>query len=687
MSHIDNRDFVNQTRKGCVIMKLTPIINNKMRIYQKQNDFDALDDNSLFECFVNQMLLMFHNANAFEYASDLLDTVCVDGGGDMGIDGLVAKINGVFVYSIEDIDQIIKTQREYNVEFIFIQSKYKNSFSYGDYIKFTLGIQSFLNQEKHLPHNDKISHWLKIKDKIFSPEFLSGLTQMPLIRTYFATIGEWQNDQNIIHAEDIFKTAITQLNYGYTPTIFVDEKMLLDICNINDNSYSATISYIDMLSLIEVPNIENSNVVLVSAGELIKLLSSSGGLLRSNIFNDNVRDYQQGTSVNNDIQKTLQNNPDKFTLLNNGITIVCEKLLASNRKITFKNPQIVNGCQTCNEIFKAYSLGKDLSKVTIIIKAISTTDEDIINAIVQGTNKQNIVYDEAFEVTKPFHKRLEEFFIAVSADKNNDTSKLFYERRSKQFWNNPNIKITQKVNFKILIQSFVSVFLYMPEVAFRHESVLLDKFKDRIFNDSHSFYPYFCAAAIFLKLESFFRTDYHLKIYRPYKNQIAMLLPLIISDGKKIPHINQIKEVEIYCKKIIDILDEEKIFSDFLRKAISFFEKMKKSWILEKGATFRFAIKDSVYFTAFMLRNLSININDYKFDGNVLRTGIVSVIQLDSKNKICGFISGNSQKIFFHSDENKHIDCRSLYGKNVTYEITTINNARPRAINIRLINN
>ena len=631
------------------------------------------------------MILTSHNSTAFEYASDLLENVFVDGCGDIGIDGIAIKINDTFVSGIDDIDQVMKNQRYYNVEFIFIQSKYKNTFSYTDYLKFTNGVRQFLNVETNFPHNDKISHWIKIKEKIFSSDFLNGLAQMPLIRTYFVTIGEWHNDQNIVAAEEDFKKTIIGMNYAYAKTVFVDESMLLNICNENENTYSVTIDYIDMLSLVEVPGIENSNVVLVSGAELIKLLSSPEHLLRRNIFNDNVRDYQQGTSVNNDIQKTLQDNPANFTLLNNGITIVCDSLLAINRKITFCNPQIVNGCQTCNEIFKANLQGIDLSKVFLIIKAISTRDGDIINAIVQGTNRQNIVYDEAFEVTKPFHKRLEDFFIALNATKKNEEDKLYYERRSKQFWNNANIKITQKVNFKILIQSFVSIFLYKPEIAFRHESVLLDKFKDQVFNDSHSFYPYFCSAAIFLKLELFFRTDHNLKPYRPYKNQIAMLLPLIISDGKKIPHISQINDVEKYCKNIIDVLDAPERLSPFLIQTVTCFEMIKKSWIAQKGTSFKFAIKDSADFTEFVLKYLSLDLNNYKSEACISHTGIVTVLQFDCNKQICGFISSDHQRFFFHSNDNRHIDCKSLSGEKVSYELKISKDGRPKAINIHVL--
>jgi hypothetical protein len=51
---------------------------------------------------------------------------------------------------------------------------------------------------------------------------------------------------------------------------------------------------------------------------------------------------------------------------------VCTKVKTSNRKVKLTNPQIVNGCQTCNVLFDAFTDGLDLSKVTVLAKIIAT---------------------------------------------------------------------------------------------------------------------------------------------------------------------------------------------------------------------------------------------------------------------------------------------------------------------------
>jgi hypothetical protein len=144
-------------------------------------------------------------------------------------------------------------------------------------------------------------------------------------------------------------------------------------------------------------------------------------------------------------------------LFNNGITIVCDSAVFANRRININNPQIVNGCQTCNVLFSASKTGIDISNVILSAKIISTDDEEITNSIVRGNNRQNIVFDEAFEITRTFHKNLEEFFFSLAGE--NPNNKLFYERRSKQFAGNPTVTPFQKVNFRIIIQSFVQYLL------------------------------------------------------------------------------------------------------------------------------------------------------------------------------------------------------------------------------------
>ena len=54
--------------------------------------------------------------------------------------------------------------------------------------------------------------------------------------------------------------------------------------------------------------------------------------------------------------------------------------------------QIVNGCQTSNEIYRQREDAKD---ILIPVKIIHTTDSDLIAMIVRASNRQTTVPDEA----------------------------------------------------------------------------------------------------------------------------------------------------------------------------------------------------------------------------------------------------------------------------------------------------
>lgn len=156
-------------------------------------------------------------------------------------------------------------------------------------------------------------------------------------------------------------------------------------------------------------------------------------------------------------------------MCNNGITIVCSDFIQIRDKlVSINNPQVVNGCQTCNSIFR-FKDNITLSKVQVLIKLICTEDISITNKIVRGTNKQNQVLEEAFETTKPFHQDLEDFFLAKQSD-----FTLYYERRSKQYSALPTINKNQIVNLRVITQVFVATFLKSPHEAHRHEAKLLE---------------------------------------------------------------------------------------------------------------------------------------------------------------------------------------------------------------------
>ncbi|WP_166506616.1 AIPR family protein [Sodalis glossinidius] len=95
-----------------------------------------------------------------------------------------------------------------------------------------------------------------------------------------------------------------------------------------------------------------SYICLASLTKYYDFICDNGALIKS-IFESNVRDYQGSVTVNTVIRMTLQNeNSDDFWYLNNGVTIITPKAISAGKKLTIKDPQIVNGLQTSHEIYR-----------------------------------------------------------------------------------------------------------------------------------------------------------------------------------------------------------------------------------------------------------------------------------------------------------------------------------------------
>ncbi|MFB0921613.1 MAG: AIPR family protein [Oscillospiraceae bacterium] len=663
-------------------MKLQPIIQAKLNNYKTQHEISHLSDGDAFERYANQTILTTHQPSAFSIESELLDVITVGGHDDMGIDGISVKLNGVLISSIDEAKDVIEQQKTADIEYIFLQSKYKEKFDSGEFGKFVTGIKDFLDIAHYQPYNRKIGNWLMIKEYLESEDVLQYWPE-PTVRLYYVAMGKWspEGHPHIIALENRFRAEIEKFReFKTVHSNYIDLDSFKRICDENENAFTAILDIIDSSSLPEVVNVNNSCLSVCSAESLLKMLLSSEGLLRRNLFSDNVRDYQGDTTINTEIFETIKNDPESFILLNNGITVVCDEVNFPNRKITIKNPQIVNGCQTCSVLYNAYKKGLSLSNMALSVKVISTKDIDIINRIVKGTNRQNIVFDEAFEITKPFHKDLEAFFSALPLDSNND--KIYYERRSKQFSDTPSILSWQKVNFKILIQSFVSIFLKEPHKGHRHESKLLQDYQNMIFIENQSKYPYYTAALIFQKVELAYRKDLIPNNLRAYKAQISFLLKETLAPN--CPSINDEKKIGEYCEDLLKILWDKTAFDAGISETVRLFNTITSKWIEQRGEKYISGIKDSADFTKFLIDNINSGSSEQIITNKKLRGTIVSV--LNARNgKQYGFISKYPRDALFHENDSVINDYTKLIGCEVLYDFIKDSNGRERAMNIELI--
>lgn len=664
-------------------MNVEPIIKSRFQRFRDNFELSSIGDGVAFEKFVNHAILSGHQPDAFGSDSELLDTICVGGSNDMGIDGIAIKLNGLLIKDIQEASDVIERFQRITVEFIFIQSKMRAEFDSGEFLKFTAGVRDFISENHTQPKNNLIENALNIKDYLLSDDIVVMWDSNPAIRLYYVAMGKWRNSEHLTaHADQFTSDAGENTTYDECNVHFVDADGLKTICDNNENKFQATIEAIDTMPLTEVDGVTNSCIALCYASELINILSTDEGVIRKSLFDDNVRDYQGINNVNDEISQTIEKDPNIFGLLNNGITIVCDEYTPSNRRITLMNPQIVNGCQTSHVLFYANQKGREIKNVPLQIKIISTNDLNITNQIVRGTNRQNIVYDEAFETTKRFHKELEEFFDAIGSD----YKKIYYERRSKQFSHDPRIKQTDKVNLKTITQYIIALFLNQPHMSHRHEAKLLPEFGNRIFLDHQSKLPYYAVSLLFIKADKIFRSeelkDKKLQAYRPH---ILMVFRELLLGS--VPSLNNEKKVDKYCEKLLNCIIDHDCLKENLMKAVNVFQESTTYWTKDLNRNID-GRKDILEFTKILLNKCAegSHKNDEPENLEEYNYGLVVKIIYDRNGDKCGFIRKKNGDVFFHSKTNTQLDFEDIKGVSVAYKLEkNIKTGKPIAIDVKRI--
>lgn len=669
-------------------MKHEPMLRVQLKRFKEKNGYENFKDNEVFERFVNDVIITMHQPEATSKNLSFLNYASVGGGDDTGIDGIAIKVGDFFVSSIAEIESALERNKKINFSFIFIQSKNKGTLDSGEFSKFADGICDFLSDIHHEPHNEKIDNLLELKNYLMSDRVMLRWDNTPNVYVYYALSSEWHEDNHFNAKIENLKDRIGKLdNYDDVEVQCYGAKELVNICNQNNNSFSAVLNVLGSLEFEEVDKVMNSQVIMCRTTELLTMLVTEEKLLRKSLFNDNVRDFQGNTEINKEMLETIKCNPSHFLLKNNGITIVCSKLVSGNRKVTMDNPQIVNGCQTSSTLYNAYKKGISLDNVLILVKIISTEERNITNSIVKGTNSQNPVYPETFEITRDFHKNFENFVDSFQNDKEL-AEKIFYERRSKQFDDQFNVKKYQIFGLDVLAHSVISCFCQSPHDNVLHVSRILDKFKNSIFLDSQSFYPYYVSAYAYLRFESLISRG---KLESKNDMYKSFILTIMVEQIVGRPVSLDSNKIDDTCKVIYDQLGDDEKLVGFVTKAIETFNKARSKWIEKMGKTHEHGIKDNSEFTVFLLtflRGGDIDKLDLKEINHPIRYGKVLMTKKDRTNQYFGFIEAEPDNVFFHSEDNPQIACSSIVGKTVSYiEIQSPHNGKTKAIKLKVFNN
>lgn len=153
------------------------------------------------------------------------------------------------------------------------------------------------------------------------------------------------------------------------------------------------------------------------------------------LFEDNIRLYLgEENEINRKILTTaLSDRNSQFWYLNNGITIVCDRMdyqpRSANPKVRMINPQIVNGGQTSHALFEAAR--SDLARiydVKLLLRVIETADRSFTNSIAEATNSQTPIRSRDIRSNDSIQIRIENALRGHG---------YFYERKNDQHIEQP----------------------------------------------------------------------------------------------------------------------------------------------------------------------------------------------------------------------------------------------------------
>lgn len=248
-------------------------------------------------------------------------------------------------------------------------------------------------------------------------------------------------------------------------------------------------------------DVEFSLITSIKFLELRKLIETKDGLLREKLFLENPRSVIENSSVNDEIKKTLTDNNfrEYFLYLNNGLTILCDKIRRHEAKedvyyLTY--PRIINGCQTTHMLFDHHSANLNtIDNLEVFVKVIATESKDLKRKIIFATNNQNSI-DKDLQALNDFHNKLEEFFQGI------ENFELHYERLRGQY-----AKVTppyKKIDIENLAKVYSSVFLRLPHEMKSNAIKKIEKYqiKGLVFR-GNNFDDYYLCAVLFYYLNNF----------------------------------------------------------------------------------------------------------------------------------------------------------------------------------------
>lgn len=215
--------------------------------------------------------------------------------------------------------------------------------------------------------------------------------------------------------------------------------------------------------------------------------SLSSTNMEYNLLFDNVRGLILSSKFNDNLYQTLKNEPSKFFMYNNGLTITANDIISEptnankKQKITIKDFQVVNGGQTLRTLHRFNqtdndNISKYLSNCELLIRVFKTpANSNVRNKIAEYTNSQNAISNIDLKSLSAEQIQIEQFL-----NENN----IIYARKIGDTGLTPTKTYEHKISMEKFGQILFSVQGF-PEKASNQKKQIFDKYYSQIFNESN----------------------------------------------------------------------------------------------------------------------------------------------------------------------------------------------------------
>lgn len=457
------------------------IINSYVENFCGQNDFDS----NKFLLFSAYQICKKHNLDE----NMLIDCV-VEGGGDGGLDSIVALVDKKYIYSLDEFNEYAEQINENSrIDLYFIQAKETNGIKETAFMKIKdvfekLLVSNSITKELRIQYNQVLIEKFELINEIIIKS--SPKTNNIYINVAYAYTGNLDKDsisigtKNQINSIKKLVSDTTYINEANISVDIFDSNKLINIANKSIQK-DYIIKYKTIFKMNYRSDSENGFVMNMSIKDYYNLITQDNEIIDV-LFEGNIRDFEgQTVEVNKNIKNTLEEVYDAdFWWLNNGITMIVDSYTPlPNDSAKVVNPIIVNGLQTSYTIFNYFK--ENIDKLenedrNILLKIVNTDSINISDMIISSTNRQNAVKPAQLKATDPIQKDIEQLLL-----KNG----IYYERR-KNYYKNRGIDKHKIVTLENLAQYLESIYYGNCSGARNNPTTLLksEKLYNKLFNNS-----------------------------------------------------------------------------------------------------------------------------------------------------------------------------------------------------------